>query len=45
MRGEVYPFIWCVQLVMKEFVHNDFMLHNDVAKKLYHNHTEKMLWE
>ena len=27
---------------MKTFIHDNFMLHNDVAKKLYHEHASKM---
>jgi glucuronate isomerase len=27
---------------MKPFIHDNFMLHNDVAKKLYHDHASKM---
>lgn len=27
---------------MKEFINEDFLLHGDVAKMLYHEHAEKM---
>ena len=27
---------------MKPFIHDDFMLQNEIAKKLYHEHAKKM---